>query len=138
MGARSMAQRRYKRRMAATAGFYLAALFAGNYLIDTVGVTGPIVWLLALLPGLGVMGFIVAIALLIVEEQDEFLRLLIVRQTLVATGIALSAATVWGFFEEFGLVFHIEGFWWAVVWFFGFGIGGAVNRITMGTWGECG
>lgn len=137
-GARSMAQRRYLRRMAVAAAFYVATLFAGNYLIDHAGVTGPVVWLLALLPGLGVLGFIAAIGLLIVEEEDEFLRLLIVRQTLIATGIALSAATVWGFFEEFGLVAHVEAFWWAVIWFFGFGIGGAVNRVTMGAWGECG
>ena len=62
--------------------------------------------------------------------------MLIVRQVVIGTGIALSFATVWGFLEEFGLVAHIYPYYIAVAWIAGFGFGGLVNRLTHGAWGE--
>jgi len=100
-------------------------------------VTGPIVWPLALLPGLGIVGAFYAIGMLIVETGDEFVRMLMVRQTLIATGFALSVASVWGFLELFGLVEHVEAYWIVVVWSFGLLLGLLSNRLTHGAWGTC-
>ena len=116
---------------------YLVTLFAGKYLVKNELTDGPVIWMLGLLPGLAVIGVFYAIGMLIVETKDEFVRMLIVRQVLYGTGIALSLATMWGFLENFGLVEHIEAFWIAVLWFFGFGIGALINRIKYGTSGEC-
>ncbi|AKM08973.1 hypothetical protein [Croceicoccus naphthovorans] len=134
---RNRAQRRYMLRLSVAMVIYLVSLFAADYLIDRNLVEGPLAWALAILPGLAIVGVFVALALLMVEEDDEFLRMLIVRQTLVATGLALSAATIWGFLENFGLVGHLDAYWWAVIWFFGLGVGGLVNKLTMGAWGQC-
>ena len=136
--ARSPASRRYLQRLAAAMGVYLVSLFAAEYLISREMVDGPLMWVLALVPGLAVVGAFYAVAMLIVEQRDEFVRMLVVRQTLIATGFSLSIATVWGFLENFELVPHIPAYWVAILWFFGFGLGGFVNKQTMGSWGECG
>jgi hypothetical protein len=62
--------------------------------------------------------------------------MLVLRQWIIATGIALSFAVVWGFLESFGLVSHIYPYYVAIAWIVGFGFGGFANRITHGAWGE--
>lgn len=136
--ARSHASRRYIQRLAAAMGIYLISLFAAEYLISRDLVDGPLVWVLALMPGLAVTGAFYAVAMLVIEQKDEFMRMLIVRQILIATGFALSIATVWGFLENFDLVPHIDSYWVGIIWFLGFALGGFVNKKTLGVWGECG
>ena len=82
------------------------------------------------------VGIFYAYAMLIVEQKDEFIRMLIIRQFVIATGIALSFATIWGFLEEFGLVEHVYSYYVAVAWVVGFAFGGLVKRLTHGAWGE--
>ena len=134
--ASSSPRRRYRQRLGIAMAVYVASLLLAKYLISRQLVEGPIVWVLGLVPGLAVVGAFYAIAMLIVEQKDEFIRMLIVRQTLIGTGVALSLATVWGFLENFGLVAHIDAYWIAVIWFMGFGAGAVVNRVTHGTSGE--
>jgi hypothetical protein len=97
-----------------------------------------VAWLVAILPALPIIGIFVAIGRYLVEEQDEYVRMLMVRQTLWASGFALSVATVWGFLENFGLVGHVEAYYISVLWFFGLAIGGIVNKLTVGAaaWGR--
>lgn len=135
--AMSPVRRRYVTRLSVAMAIYIASLFAGKYLIRHDMVQGPVVWLLALLPGLSVAAVFVVIGMFIVELKDEYVRMLIVRQTLIATGITLAAASIWGFLENFGLVEHLDAFLWAVVWMFSFGIGKLVNRFTHGASGDC-
>lgn len=129
-------RRRYRERMTVAMGVYVVGLFAAKYLTSRHLVDGMWVWVLALIPGLAIVGVLAAIALLIVEQEDEFIRWLLVRQTLIATAIALSISTVWGFLENFELVGHIDAYWIAVVWFLGFAVGGVVNRVTHGASGD--
>ena len=75
------------------------------------------------------VGIFVAIGRYLVEEQDEYLRVLMVRQTLWASGFALSIATIWGFLESFELVGHVESFYVAVLWFGGLGLGACANKL---------
>ena len=82
------------------------------------------------------IGIFYAYGMLILEQEDEFIRMLIVRQLVIATGVALAFATVWGFLEEFGLVAHVYLYFVPVAWIVGFAIGGLVNRLTHGAWGE--
>ena len=65
----------------------------------------------------------------LIEERDEYLRMLRIRQALIATGITLSIATVWGFVEDAGLAPHVPSYHVAVLWFAGFGIGACVNKM---------
>jgi hypothetical protein len=59
--------------------------------------------------------------------------MLMVRQTLWASAIALSFATIWGFLENFQLAGHIDGYYIAIVWFFGLGVGACINKFTLGS-----
>lgn len=132
---KNMAQKRYLRRVAIASTLYLASFALMTFLDDGFAVPEPVRYLLAALPGLAVIAIFWAIGRLIVEEQDEFMRMLTIRQTLIATAIALSAASIWGFLEAADLVVHIDAYWYAVIWFFGVGVGAIANRIKYGTWG---
>lgn len=123
------AQRRYNRRILILSAIYAALLFPAVYLFARHLVSGPLALVLGILPALPVIGFFVTAGLYLVEESDEYLRLLFARQSLVATGLAMSAATLWGFLENFDLVPHMVAYGWAILWFVGFGVGAAVNRF---------
>lgn len=133
----STVKRRYFLRLGVSMGIYLLSLFTAEHLISAGKADGAFAWVLGLIPGLAVVGAFYAIGMLIIEQKDEFMRMLLVRQSLIATAFALSLATVWGFLENFALVPHIEAFWVAILWFFGFGLGGFINRMTHGSWGQC-
>ena len=132
----SKPNRRFLFRIGSSATVLVLSGVAARYLIGQELVSGPLVWVLALIPGLAMVGVFYGYGMLIIEQEDEFIRMLVLRQLIIATGIALSFATVWGFLEYFGLVAHVYLFYVAIAWILGFGFGGLVNRITHGAWGE--
>lgn len=132
----SKPNRRYLLRLGSSIAVVALSVVAARYLTTNGLVDGPLVWVLALIPGLAMLGAFYAIGMLIIEQKDEFIRMLILRQVVIGTGIALSLAMVWGFLEEFGLVAHMNPYYVAIAWFIGFGFGGLVNRLTHGAWGE--
>ena len=123
---RSPAMRRYILRLAVATAAYLVTLAIAVRFVGVVD--GPLAYLLALLPGVSVAGMFWAIGRLLEEEQDEYQRMLLVRQSLVATGFTLSVVTIWGFLENFDLVQHVDAFFIAVLWFFGLGLGAIANK----------
>lgn len=135
--ARGPAQRRYARRVTIAMAVYVVGLLGARYLIERGGVSEPLAFALALVPGLAVAGLFYAVGMLIVEQTDEFLRMLLVRQNLIAVGFALSLASIWGFLEAFDLVPHVAAFYIVVLWAAGMFLGAVVNRVTHGTWGNC-
>jgi hypothetical protein len=137
MAANNGATSRYFLRFFGAMLLYLVSLFGAKYLIDRDMVSGPVTWILATLPGLAIVGAFWAIAMRAIELEDEYLRMLMIRQLLIATGITLSLSAIWGFLEEFELVSHAELYWVAVIWFLALPIGGLVNRVTHGTSGAC-
>lgn len=130
------AARRYTRRVILLSIVYAIVLVGAVYAFKHQIVSGPLAWIAAILPGLAVVGFFVAIGRYLIEEQDEYLRMLMVRQTLWATGFALSLATIWGFLESFDLVGHIQSYYVAVLWFGGLGLGACMNKLMLGGRGE--
>lgn len=122
----SPAQRRYSRRILILSVVYVALLLPIMYLFVRHLVAGPLAYVLAVLPALPLVGYFVAIGAYLVEEQDEYLRLLFARQSLIATGVAMTAATIWGFLEGFDLVPHAVAWAWPVVWFAGMGLAACV------------
>lgn len=130
------AAHRYLVRLAATMAFYLGTLFLAEYMIEDRGVSGLAAAFFASLPGIAFAGVFWIFGALIVEEKDEFFRLLHVRQGLIATGIALTLAAVWGFLERYFIVEHVEAFWWPTIWCLGVGVGALFNRIKYGAFGE--
>lgn len=131
------ASRRYLIRVAAAMAVYLVSLFAADHLIGDLEVSGSLAWALAVIPGLATAALFWAVGMFIVETTDEFLRMMAVRQQLIATGFAMSVACIWGFLEDFELVGHAEGYWIVVLWALGQPVGMVFNRMTVGSWGEC-
>ena len=130
------ASQRYLTRMALVMAFYLVTLFLAENLIEDRGVTGPLAWIIALLPGLSFAGVFWIFGALILEEEDEFYRLLYVRQGLIATGVSFTLAAVWGFLETYNQVDAVAAYWWPTLWCIGIGIGAVANKVKYGTYGE--
>ena len=131
------AMKRYNRRMIWLWLIYAAFFFVALYTFTHRLLGGPGTYLVAILPALPIIGVFVAVGRYLVEEQDEYLRMLMVRQTLWASGFALSLATIWGFLESFDLVDHIDAYYIAIVWFFGLGVGAVMNKLTLGASVQC-
>ncbi len=129
---KSIAQRRYNKRVIALSVVYAVTLLGAVYLFKHHLLSGPPSYVAAILPALPIIGIFAAIGLYLVEEQDEYVRMLMIRQTLWASGFALSLATIWGFLESFELVGHVESYYVAVLWFGGLGLGGCANKLTLG------
>ena len=130
------ANRRFLIRLAIATTTLALSVTAARHLIDQGNIGGPVLWTLAVIPGLAMVGIFYAYGMLIIEQKDEFIRMLLLRQLIIGTGVALSFAVVWGFLESFGLVAHIYPYYVAVAWIVGFAFGGLVNKVTQGAWGE--
>lgn len=135
MVARTPAGKRYNWRVLWLSLLYAAFLLPAVYGFKHQLVPHSAAYLVAVLPALPIIGIFAAIGRYLVEEQDEYVRMLMVRQTLWASGFTVSAATIWGFLDNFGLVGHLDGYWVALAWFMGLGIGGIINRLTLGASG---
>ncbi|HZB69995.1 MAG TPA: hypothetical protein VE403_06495 [Sphingomicrobium sp.] len=120
-GSFSCAMGRYNRRIMVASAVYVVGLFGAIWVHDELSPSGPLAFLIALGPSVGVLMMVVAMARLIAEEQDEYLRYRYVRSSLFGLGTLLTLATVWGFFEQFDLVPHVPS--WAAVPVFAIGLG---------------
>ena len=134
---RSPAAKRYNVRVIWLSLLYALSLLAATYGFKHHLLNGGLAYFAAILPALSIIGIFGAMGRYLVEEQDEYVRMLMVRQTLWASGFSLSVATIWGFLESFDLVGHIPAFYISVLWFGGLGLGSAMNRITLGSSGRC-
>ena len=130
MSERNPAQRRYNRRVLGLSLAYAGALIGVSFVFRGSQPTGPVAWALALLPALPLVGIFVAMGRYLVEEQDEYLRSIVARQSLVASGFMLIVTTCWGFLQSFGQLPHADFYWAAILWFGGLGLGGCVNRLA--------
>jgi 4-amino-4-deoxy-L-arabinose transferase-like glycosyltransferase len=133
----SAAMKRYNWRVVWLSLLYAAFLIIAVYGFKHQLLRGAAAYLAAILPALPIIGIFGAMGRYLVEEQDEYVRMLLVRQTLWASGFALSLATIWGFLESFELVDHIDSYYIAIIWFFGLGIGAVINKVTLGATVRC-
>ncbi len=121
-GCASTATTRYNRRMLVASMLYVVTLMGAIWLSQAVKFPAPLFVAIAIAPSLPVIGMIWAMARLLVEEDDEYLRSRHVHHSLVATGIVLTLGTVWGFLEQFNVVVHIPAYWVFPAWAMGLGI----------------
>jgi len=125
----SRALTRYNYRVVILSLIYAAFLIAAVYLFKHQLLSGPIAYVAAILPALPIIGILGAIGRYLTEETDEYLRMMMVRQALIASGFALSIATIWGFLENFDLVDHVYAYYVQVLWFAGLGVGACFNKL---------
>ena len=89
---------RYGRSMAFWGVVYaLAVALISGWLGWEPPRTGPVVFALALAPMVGIGGMIWSMGRCILDQDDEFLRMMHVRTVVGATGLTLFATTAWGF-----------------------------------------
>jgi hypothetical protein len=105
---RTKAERRYLYRLALTQLFYLIFLFIARWTIHHSHLTGPAVYLLAILPALPVVASFGVVGLYVAEQTDEFERSITLQSMLWGLGIALSITTAWGFLEDCASVPHLS------------------------------
>ena len=134
---RTPAWKRYNWRVIWLSLLYAAFLTGAVYGFKHALIPGALRYFVAILPALPIIGIFGAMGRYLVEEQDEFIRMLMVRQSLWASAFALSLATTWGFLENFDLVGHIDAYWLIAAWFFGLGLGAIYNKLTVGSSGPC-
>lgn len=127
------AQRRYNRTVLLLSAAYAVILIAVIAMFRSHAPYGPLAYVAAILPALPIIGIFAAIGHYMVDEQDEYLRMLLVRQSLWASAFSLSIATAWGFLESFDLVGHVESYYVAILWFLGLAVGAIANRLTLGS-----
>src|SRR3954469_17077877 len=123
------AQRAYQRRAVPLMIAYVAALAIAIWVHEKMAPSGALAVALAILPALPLIGVIWSLGRLLVEEQDEYLRSLHVRQFMIATGFMLVVTCIWGFLETFDLVPHLPMYWAFIIWCAGLGIGTLVNEL---------
>lgn len=133
---RSPAIRSYLIRLFVLMTIYMITLFAAITMFRAGTVSGIAAYALAVAPALPIIGVFWAVMRLLIEEPDEFVKLLHVRQCLVATGFCLTVMTIWEFLQNFELVPPGNfGFGAAFFWFMGLGVGALYNKLTIGTTG---
>ncbi len=98
---------RYVAGMSLWMALYVAALIASITLIQAQHPTGPWLWCLAVLPALPVGGTIV-IVLRYIDAVDEYVRGVILKRFVAATGLTLFVCTAWGFLEENAGLHHFS------------------------------
>ena len=87
---------------------------------------------LALLPGVALVAVFVVVGRYLVDEADEYLRGVMVRKILWATGATLVLATIWGFLDEFTVVPRLPMWHVTVCWLACLGVLDVAGRRTSG------
>jgi hypothetical protein len=115
----SPAVRRYVWRVAVAMTSYVVVLVGVDLIVRRTAPLGPVLYLLAVLPALPVLGVFAALGRYLVEETDEYQRSCMIRQIIYATGLTLAITTVWGFLSSFTDIAPARHV--AVIWFACFG-----------------
>ncbi len=105
------AARRYVRRFALAMFFYVLFIVVSVSVFARRHPTGPLAYVLAVLPAVPIIGMIAIFGLYLKEEKDELQRAIGVQALLWSTGATLSLTTVCGFLEGFVHVPHLQLLW---------------------------
>lgn len=130
MAIKRAAIRTYLRRFVPTMILYVMLVPATPLLIRATEAKGPLLWVLAALPALPLCAVFWIIGAYLAAIEDEFVRVLEVRKALIATGFAMSVASIWGFLQVYAKAPDLPLFYVPILWFAGLGIGSVVNYVT--------
>jgi hypothetical protein len=90
---------------------YIALLVVVSLYFHRLHPTGPVAYLLAVLPALAIIGQIVVVGIYLVEEKDEFQRNLFIQALLWGLGGVLALTSTWGMLETFTHIEHFQPTW---------------------------
>lgn len=133
---RNPAYRTYLRRTIVITIGYLASIALATWLIPDDAPADALTVSLAILPGLAVLGWIWTMGRLLIELDDEYLRMLEVRKMLVATGVTMAITSIWGILELYSPhIPKLPVFYVFPIWCLGLAVGQVVNRVKLGDGG---
>lgn len=134
MAAYNPAFRRYIRRFVPLTIAYGASVSLATAVIPDHAPASLGIIAIAVLPGLAVVGWLWAMARLLVELDDEYLRMLEVRKFLIATGTTLALTSIWGILELYTpAVPKLPVFFVFPLWCLGLAVGAVFNRLRFGS-----
>ena len=116
---------------------YLALVALASHFVPDDAAPSATVILLALLPGLVIVGWIWNMGRYYLRMEDEYLRMLEIRKALVATALTLAIAGGWGLIELFAQVPRLPVFFIFPIWCVGLAVGQVVNKLRWGDGGDC-
>jgi uncharacterized membrane protein len=126
----SRTERAYILRLAASMGAFVFALLVMKlWFRSSHPPSGPWLYAAAILPALPILAAIGAVGRYLVEETDEYLRALLIRAVLWATGITLAVTTVRDFLLDFAHVQPMEPGFVFFVFCITFGVAQVVIRL---------
>jgi hypothetical protein len=105
------AARRYMWRFSVSMLLYIVFLVLAVLVFVHYRPTGPLAWLLAMLPALAIIGQIAAFGLYLAEEKDELQVAMGVKSLLWGIGGTLAVTVTWGFLENFVHLRHMDLMW---------------------------
>jgi hypothetical protein len=127
--AQTPAQRHHSSRVLIAAIVYAAVLIPTVYVTKHQLVAGSWKMVLALGPAVPLIAMFGSYGRYLAEETDEYIRMMVVRQILTATTIAMVCAVVWGFLSDLGGAPPIATYWIAVIWVFMQGVTGLIDKV---------
>ena len=113
------ATRRYLIRFVSTIAAYAVALLFADWALHRFHPTGWLLYALAVLPAIPIIGVIVVVGLYLAEEKDEFQRNLLIQSMLWGLGGVLVFTSAWGSLETFVHIRHFNPSWtYLLFWIF--------------------
>lgn len=129
MAAKSPAYKAYLSRFIPASLLYVVAIGIATMAIpDNAPLSAPVA-LIALLPGLAIIGMIWAMGRLLIELDDEYLRMLEVQKALFATGFTLAVCSVWGIIELYSTAPRVPLFMVFPLWCVGLALGALWQKV---------
>jgi len=108
-------------------GLYMAALFGSILAIKAQHPTGAWLYFLAVLPALPIGGTLF-VFMRHIDKVDEYVRGVILKRFILATGLTLFGCTAWGFIEDNASAPHMSLWMVFPIWWALFGFACAVYR----------
>ncbi|QNI36551.1 hypothetical protein [Edaphobacter albus] len=125
----SRATRRYLFRLVSAMVVNVAFVFFTKWAFQHLHPTGLMMYLLAMLPVLPMVGSLAIVGLYIAEETDEFERFIIVKSVLWGLSGALAFSTICGALEDFAHAPHLSPFYSYLFFWIFMAISGAIIRL---------
>ena len=104
------ATRRYLYRFVPTMTAYVVFLLFATWAINRFHPTGWLLYGLAVLPAVPIIGIIVVVGLYLAEQKDEFQRNLAIQSMLWGLGAIMALTSVWGFLQMFTHIYPFQAF----------------------------
>jgi hypothetical protein len=108
---------------------YAVAIVFNGFYFRHYTPEAPLVYILAVMPALPVGGTIWVI-LRFIEKCDEYMRAILTRRMILATGVTLFVCTAYGFLENYANARHFDLYLVWVLFWVSYGLVSPFNRMV--------